>query len=412
MPLDVTEVARARTGSSLPEDQSAFVRPLSVLYVINQLGPGGTERSLADLVSGMESEGVVASIACLRPTAVDLRPDARVTCPVEILEGRGTADKARHLRGLLRRRPPDLVHTMLFESDLVGRLAAAGTGIPVLSSLVNTSYEPARYRDPAISRNRLRAVQWIDSLTGRLLTNHFHAVTDAVKTSAVRHLRLRPDRITVVHRGRDPRRLGTPGPERRARARAALGLDAADEVLVNVGRQEYQKGHRFLLEAVALLAPTRPRLRVVIAGKEGRMTPELQRLLDTRNLRGTVRFLGNRSDVPEVLAAGDVFVFPSLYEGIGGAMIEAMALSLPVVCSDLPPLREVVEAGASAFLVPPENPVECADAVARILDEPALAGRFGARGREIFLERFTVGASAEGMVRLYRSLVDKGETPK
>lgn len=398
---------RARIGRS-----GAGREPVSVLFVINQLGPGGTERSLADLVSALGAEGIETSIACLRPTAEAFLPDARVSCPVQVIPGGGFLARVFRFRQSLRRSPPDLVHTMLFEADLLGRLAAAGTGIPVLSSLVNTSYEPARFRDPNISRPRLRAVQVLDALTGRLLTTHFHALTGAVKDSAVRTLRLPPERITVVPRGRSPARLGTPGPERRERARRALGLEPGDEVVVNVGRQDYQKGHRFLVEAAALLAPERHRLKVVVAGKEGRMTPELRRLSAERGLEGTVRFLGNRSDVPDVLAAGDVFAFPSLYEGIGGAVIEAMALGLPVVCSDIAPLREVVEAGRSALLVPPEDPASLASALARLLDDRALARRLGDRGREVFRERFSLELGAAEMARLYRSMLGGSDDPR
>lgn len=378
---------------------------MSVLFVINQLGPGGTERSLADLVSGLGAEGIEASIACLRSTAEAFRQDARVSCPVQVVPGRGLLSQARSLRRLLRRNPPDLLHTMLFEADVVGRLAAAGTGLPVVSSLVNTSYEPTRFRDPNVSRHRLRGVQCLDALTGRLLTTHFHALTNAVKDSAVRTLWLPPERITVVPRGRDGARLGVPSPERRERARSDLGLEPADEVVVNVGRQDYQKGHRFLLEAAALLAPAHPRLRVLVAGKEGRMTPELRRLQEELDLESTVRFLGNRSDVPEILAAGDVFTFPSLYEGIGGAVIEAMALGLPVVCSDIAPLREVVEPGESALLVPPEDPGALASALKRVLLDPRTAQRLGRRGRAVYLERFSLERGAAGMARLYRTVL-------
>jgi glycosyltransferase involved in cell wall biosynthesis len=114
--------------------------------------------------------------------------------------------------------------------------------------------------------------------------------------------------------------------------------------------------------------------------------------------------LGHRNDLPEVLAASDVFAFPSLYEGLGGAAIEAMALGLPVLASDLPALREVVENGASALLVPPADPFALATALARLLDNEALRRRLGARGREIFRARFTLDRSQERMIELYREL--------
>ncbi len=404
MPSAVPDSSAPPVDRAQPPVAEAGRRVVSVLFVINQLGPGGTERSLADLIAGLEGQGIGSSIACLRPTAEEFLPDARVSCPVRVIPGGNLLSKALRLRRELRRTPPDLVHTMLFEADLVGRLAAAGTGVPVLSSLVNTSYEPVRFRDPSISRHRLRTLQALDALTGRFLTTHFHALTEAVKESAVRTLRLPPERITVVPRGRDPLRLGAASLQRRQRARRALGLDSSAEVVVTVGRQTYQKGQRFLLEAAALLAGERPRLKVVVAGKEGPVTPELRRLQSELGLSEIVEFLGNRTDVPEILAAGDVFAFPSLYEGIGGAVIEAMALGLPVVCSDLAPLREVVESGRSALLVPPEDPRSLASAVNRLLDDPALARRLGARGREAFQERFETDRSAREMGALYRRI--------
>ncbi len=140
-----------------------------------------------------------------------------------------------------------------------------------------------------------------------------------------------PDRITVVKRGRDSDRLGRRTPERTPAARAMLGIPETAEVVVTVGRQEYQKGHRYLIEAFAGVVASRPDARLLIAGREGHSTAALQSLINELDLNSVVTLLGHRSDVPEVLAASELFVFPSLYEGLGGALIEALALGLPVV---------------------------------------------------------------------------------
>jgi glycosyltransferase involved in cell wall biosynthesis len=103
--------------------------------------------------------------------------------------------------------------------------------------------------------------------------------------------------------------------------------------------------------------------------------------------------------------SADVFAFPSVYEGLGGAVIEAMALGLPIVCSDIPALREVVQEGQNALLFPPGHHRELAKALASLLDDREKAARFGLRSEQIFADRFTVERSARGMIELYGRVV-------
>jgi len=308
------------------------------------------------------------------------------------------------LRRLINQERPDLIHTTLFEANLIGGLAAARSGVPVLMSLVNTPYVAARLQDPHIHPLRLGAVRAVDAWMSRLLAWHFHAITEAVKNAAVRTLRISPARITVVERGRSALRLGARGEERRRQVRGQLGIPEDDQVLITVGRQEYQKGHRFLLQALALLQSSRPRLRLLLAGRSGYANEELIRLNSALGLKDRVWFMGHREDVPDLLAAADLFVFPSLWEGLGGAVIEAMALGLPVVASDIPALREVVEAGYNAELVPAGSPHELARAISALLDDPERAQSFGARSRQIFEARFTLDRCTERMLDLYEKV--------
>lgn len=308
---------------------------------------------------------------------------------------------------MIKGQNPDLIQTCLFDSDVAGRLAAAQLGIPVITSLVNTSYVAVRVNDPNVRALRLGAAQLIDSWTARHLSTHFHAVTHAVKAAAVETMGIRADRITVIERGRDPARLGEPSPERRRLTRAKLGLSDDDEVLINVGRQEYQKGQKFLLEAVRMLSGERPRLVLLIAGRRGHSSTALEHYLAEAGLKERVRLLGYRDDVPDLLAAADLFVFPSLYEGLGGAVIEAMALGVPVIASNLDAIREVVEEGRSGVLVPPGLPRELADAIRHLLEDRSQARAFAARGREIFLERFTLDQSVRRLIEMYRHVADR-----
>lgn len=379
--------------------------PLRVLQVVDGLWVGGTERSLVEMLPHFESHGIDVRIACLRRRSEgveDLVPAERLL----FVPGEELLGQARGLRRLLREQGPDLVHSSLFRANLVTRLAATGTGIPVLNSLVNDSYGPARFTDPRLPRRRLRIVQAVDVLTGRLLADHYHAVSESVAEAATRRLGIPPARITVVRRGRDPERLGEPTEERRRAARGRLGLDPTQRVIVTAGRQDFQKGYETLFQAMAKppLSDCSPTPILLVAGREGGATRRLHELLRDLGLMARIQFLGHRDDIGEILAAADLFAFPSRYEGLPGAVLEAMALGLPVVASDIPPLREIAGPEEGIVLVPSGDACALSEALASLLQDSALAQRLGRDNRRLFLTRFTTDRSVAEMAELYHRL--------
>lgn len=375
---------------------------MKVLFAINSLGAGGAEHSLSEMLPLFQERGIESVVVCLEHRNEGAERSTRdAGFDVRFLRSQGSGGRVLELRQLLQTVGPDLLNTAIFDADVTSRLAAVKTRIPVLTSLVNTTYDPVRLEDPHIRRWRLRSVQAVDGWTARHLTAHFHAITNAVKEAAVRDLRLDPNRVTVVERGRDPSRLGEPSSMRRDRARRSLGLPASDPVVVTVGRQEFQKGQWLLLEAMPRIVSGHPTTTLLVAGRSGNASRRLQDVMHAVALNGRVRMLGHRVDVPEILAAADLFVFPSLYEGLGGALIEAMALGLPIVASDLPAIREVVEPGGNAILIPPGAPGEIAGAVDSLIRDPLRRSTMGARSREIFEQRFTLERSVTRMIELF-----------
>lgn len=379
---------------------------MRILFAIDGLGTGGAERSLAELLPHLPAAGIDPIVVCLyhRPEGVEAAV-LRSGYDVRYLPGARTVARARQLRAIIESEKPDLVHTTLFESHLTGRLAAFAKPTVVLSSLVNTPYTQVRLReDPLVKPGKLRLVRAVDSWTARHLTTHFHAITTAVKDWAVDAMKIPPDRITVIERGRDPARLGSPSAARRAAARASLGLREEQEVIVNVGRQEFQKGQRYLLEAMETLSAQRPDALLLVVGREGNATSDLRKLEARPAIRRGVRFLGHREDIPDILAAADVFAFPSLYEGLGGSVIEAMALGLPMVLADVPALREVSGSGRSALLVEPASAPALVAAITQLLDDPDARRTMSRWSRQIFEERFTLERSVRRMIELYERL--------
>jgi glycosyltransferase involved in cell wall biosynthesis len=171
-----------------------------------------------------------------------------------------------------------------------------------------------------------------------------------------------------------------------------------------VARQEYQKGHRHLVAALPAVVERHPSVQLLVAGRTGTETAALERLVTATGVPSHVRFCGHVPGVGDFLATGDVFVFPSLYEGMPGAVIEAMAMGLPIVASDIPSVRGVVEPGTNALLVDPSDHDALARAINALLDDPERRHAFGQASRRIYEARFRLDASVRGMFALYERL--------
>src|SRR5262249_23945665 len=157
---------------------------------------------------------------------------------------------------------------------------------------------------------------------------------------------------------------GTRTPERRGRARAALGLGADDTVVLGVGRLEFQKGFDVLLHAVDGLRSRDKRVKVLVAGRDGGESASLRALVGELGLDGAVELLGTRDDVADLLCAADVFAFPSRWEGSPGSVLEAMALEAPIVATGIASVREVTDGSTCARLVPVDDADALAEAIA------------------------------------------------
>jgi glycosyltransferase involved in cell wall biosynthesis len=379
---------------STPRDGAVEVR---VLYVIDSLRRSGAELSLASVAEPLIAQGIELEVAHLHDRA-GVGPElVRAGATLHSLAGAGgRAGWVRRCRHLVRDLGPDLVHTTLFEADQVGRIAARSCGVPVVSSLVGIRYGDEHRSNPAVRLSRLRAAQAVDVLSARLV-RRFHAVSAAVAEVMGPRLRIAPDKIEVVHRGRDPELLGVRSHERRTRARSRLGVSATQPLVLSVARHEHVKGLDVLIAAAALLRDRTPDVAVLVAGPEAAATPVLRHLIEHDALDGTVRLLGVRDDISDLMCAADVVVVPSRSEGFPNVVVEAMALEAPLVASDLDSVREILGPTDEVRLVRAGQVDDLASALAAVLDHRPETGAL----RRRYLERFTVSSSARAMVGFY-----------
>jgi len=175
-------------------------------------------------------------------------------------------------------------------------------------------------------------------------------------------------------------------------------------VIGTVGRLVPQKGHRYLIDAMPMILKAVPKARLLIVGRGG-LQAQLEEQVSGLALSRHVRLAGRRRDIPRLLAAMDVFAFPSLWEGFGIALLEAMTMELPVVASDVDGIPEVVQDRITGILVPPRSSVPLAEALIALLNRQALARAMGKRGKERVLAHFTIDQYWRKLDELYQSLL-------
>jgi glycosyltransferase involved in cell wall biosynthesis len=374
---------------------------MHVMHVIDSMHGGGAETSLLEVAPGLARRGVRISVVTLLADdgGLEDRLDAAGVARRR-LKQRDPLRMTLELRNLISAERPDLVHTTLLSANLTGRIAARIAGIPVVTTLANQEYGPEHRANSRHGAWSVRAVHAADLLTTPL-TTRFHAVSADVARVMSRRLRIPAGRIRVVYRGRDPARLGVPALDRRLRTRAALSIDPEAPVVLSAGRLDRQKGVETTIGAFRRLVARMPDAVLLVAGRAGNASAAVQ--AGAQRTR-TVRLLGHRTDVPDLMCAADVLAFPSRWEGLCGTLVEAMALRLAIVASDIPAVAETI--GDLGWpLVPPDDREALARELGRVLVGGAAHEARKDAGERRFRALFTAEAAADGMAGLYRDVL-------
>ena len=285
------------------------------------------------------------------------------------------------LRSILAREGYDVVH---FHTARAHAMAPFARGLArALIATRRMDYRPNRLFAPFLYS---RAVDGVA------------AISDAVAT-ALTSVGVPRDRITVIPSGVDCEYFRPPSNQERIAARRALGLAAETIAVGTIGALEERKGHRYLLEAIA---PAMGAVLCFIAG-EGSLRSELERRAEVLGISTQTRFLGRVETSRDLLWALDIFVFPSLWEGLGVAALEAAASGVATVASNAGGIPQVVRPGETGVLVAPADARALREAIARLADSAGERKALGAAARERALAQFAMGAMARRTVALYRA---------
>ncbi len=379
-------------------DAELVAAPL-IVHLIHRLDVGGLENGLINLINHLPPERYRHAIVCLRDyTDYHLRIQ-RPGVEIISINKREGKDWGHYLRlfHTLKRLRPLLVHTRNL-SGIEGQLLAAVAGVRL-----RVHGEHGRDMDDLHGLNR--KYRWLRKLL-RPLIGHFIAVSKDLEAWLIDTIGARPQRVTHIGNGVDSLefhpRLGPP---------AAIGppgfLCEDAFVIGSVGRMADVKDHLSLVQAFILLiaehALPRDRLRLLIVG-DGPCRPACQDLLRQAGMEELAWLPGRRDDIPQLMRAMDVFVQPSLAEGMSNTVLEAMATGLPVVATAVGGNPDLVYSGWTGTLVPARAPAMLADALNDYYRLPALASSHGQRGRRRVLAEYSLNAMADAYLAVYDAL--------
>jgi glycosyltransferase involved in cell wall biosynthesis len=352
--------------------------PRTILHLISRLSVGGVENQLLQLCRHYDRTQFSPLVCCIREKGEIGREIERAGVEVIALGRREVhqLDPSLILEiwRLLRARGVSILRTHQYEAGFYGRLAALFAGPPIIVSSFHNIYRRRKWH-----RER---VNWLLSH----LTDRIVAVSECVKSDILRYDSVPAAKVKVIYNGIDPHQFR--GEVREEELKVALGFPPNARLLGTIGRMTPQKGHTLLLEVFAALRRLMD-LKLVIVG-DGPLRKSLEQRAAALGIGDDVCFPGARRDIYPLLRSMEVFVLPSLWEGMGTAVIEAMAAGRAVVASDIPPLREVVPSPELGTLVTPNDKDSLLQALGRLLADRELRERMGERAREYALSRFPI----------------------
>lgn len=360
-----------------------------IVHMIDELPRDGAEMLLVDLMR-LRIPGYRYTIVCLIKGGPLEQEFEKLGVPVVIFGRKGKLDFGLVFRvaSWLKRERADVVHTHLFTADTYGRLAARLAGVPALFSTVHNIVNPWKG-----SGRKL-----IDRLFARLSTAVVGCSEEVTQTLATRD-KIPASKLVSIPNGIDLKKFSSFSG---AGVRSEFGLPEDRPLIGIVGRLHEQKAHGDLFRALAKLPQVRDKqLNCLVIGT-GDLQDTLKQQVKALGLEDCVIFTGMRTDVPRLVAAMDVFVMSSHWEGLPIALLEAMASSKAVLCTRVGGIPDVVIDGDNGLLVEPRDVPQFAKRLDDLLQDPALRARLGQRARETVIARFDVSRTAAAYNRLHQ----------
>lgn len=362
---------------------------MKILHIIETPGTGGAERVLVDIATRLPGDFKSIGVAMQEGwTSAELR---KCGIPVTVMPLQRAFDAgwARRFARFLRAEQVDVVQSHEFTANVYACVGARLAGIPIVCTTHGKNYWPfALYRRVAY--------RWVSRTAAR-----FIAVSDDLGRFIASTLGIPQSRITIIRNGIDPD-MFAPDAVVRRRVRLELGLRDEQPLLLACGELSEVKGHAVLLRALPNVLAARPGAMLAVAG-DGPLRQQLEALAASLGITSSVRFLGFRRDVPDLLRAADVFVMPSLSEGLPLAILEAMAAEVPIVATEVGGIPELIRPGHTGWLVPAGDSAALGSALLHAASGAGAHHGVAAEAARLCRERYGLSGTVNAYAECYRN---------
>jgi glycosyltransferase involved in cell wall biosynthesis len=299
------------------------------------------------------------------------------------------------LHRLMKKRHIHIVRAHRYRASLYGRLAALLARVPVIITSVHDNY-----------RKDLRLGRRIANRILSRVTDKIVAVSESVRRDVTKYDGLDPSKILVIYNGVDASKFTPDG--KFHNIREEFSIANSDIVVGSVGRLVPAKGLEYLIEAVSHLGKEINNIKLLIVG-HGSLLDSLRDGAREHGINERVIFTGKRRDIPDILSGIDIFVMPSLAEGLGNSLLEAMAMCKPIIATAVGGMPELIKNGVNGILVPPRDPDTLAAAIKTLIENRYLATKMGQAARNFVLNNYDIKEITQKWQSLYLSILkEKG----
>jgi glycosyltransferase involved in cell wall biosynthesis len=361
-----------------------------VARIVSYLNVGGVEKRLLAVLKRLRGDFEV-EVICIhsRGKLAHFFEEAGIPVTIIPFKSRLHPLSLYRLASYLRKRRVDIVHTHMYRPNVSGTVAARLAGVPVVVSNVHNMdhWDSKRqvWMDRALS-------PWRD----RVIT-----VSESVRRDYLERVRVAPERVKVVYNGVEVQ--GFFSNSAKEKIKKELDLSPSQKVIACIARLVPQKGHKFLLEGYRYVEEMRRDVILMVVGG-GPLREYLGSYSEALGLK-SVRFLGERADIPELLSITDVLVLPSLKEGFSNVVLESMAAAVPVIITDVGGGREIIDNEVNGFVVRPQNSISMGEIIRTLVARPETAVHMAGIGRERTEEFFSMDGMIQSTKQLYNRLL-------
>ncbi|MGD8535119.1 MAG: glycosyltransferase family 4 protein [Candidatus Aminicenantes bacterium] len=380
---------------------------IKVLHIITRLDKGGSAENTFLTVKGLDKQrydvtlmsGPVQDPSQERRTQVEECGIPYIHIPVLVRNINVVFDAIALYKiwRLLKKEKFDVVHTHTSKAGLLGRFAARLAGAPLI---VHTPHGHVffGYFGPLKTKLFIRLEKLANRMTDRIV-----ALTPREKADYISYRTCPEDKMTVIHSGVDLEKFREYTLDEKIKLKKETGLPEDSFVVGTAGRLVPVKGPDYLIKASQIVIPEHPHTYFLLAGG-GPLKENLQKKANEAGVGKNIVFLGWRDDIARILAVFDVFLLPSLNEGMGRVLVEAMAHGIPIVASDVGGIPDLVTHGKNGFLVPPKNPEELAKHIQILIENKDIRRKMGEAGKKM-AQRYSHESMVKNIAALYEELL-------